>query len=114
MGGAPLAPPPPAALQCNATVALNASVALSRIITFPSGLNVTDAVPLLFLPAAAPSNADGVDIIAATSAACRAFAALPGSAQCTLSRTFFSGGAQYFYLGSASALGMAAAPVCSS
>ncbi len=111
VGGAPLAAAPQAALQCNATTALNATVALSRVIAFPSGLNVTDEVPLLILPAASPANPDSVDIVVATAAACRAFAALPGSAQCS-ARTFYAGGALYFYLGTASALGMTAAPAC--
>ena len=111
--GAALPPPPPVALQCNATVALNSSVALNRVISFPSGANVTDAAPLMFLPAASPLNPDGLDVIVATAAACRAFAALPGSAQCA-ARTFFLEGSLYYYLGAASALGMTAAPACSS
>ena len=113
MAGAALPAPPPVSLQCNGTVALNASVALTRVISFPGGANVSDNAPLMFLPAASPTNSDGVDIIVATAAACRAFAALPGSAQCTV-RTFFLDGSLYYYLGTASALGMTAAPACSS
>ncbi len=87
-------------------------MALSRVIAFPPSANVGDAVPLLFVPAASPLNPEGFDIILATPSACAALVALPGSATCNQARPFSSGGALYYYLGRADALGMAAAPAC--
>ena len=106
-----------ATLSCNASTSLNTSVALSRVITFPQALNVTDAVPLMFLPAASPLNTFGFDIVLATLKACAAFAATPNSPQCSLSGLVYSLGSPpqpYFFLGGADALGMAAAPGCGS
>jgi hypothetical protein len=108
----PPSPPSNVTLPCNATTSASGALELSRVIAFPSALNVADAVPLLFLPAGSPLNREGVDIVVATASACAAFAALPGSSQCAQARAFALPNGPYFYLGPASALGMTAAPAC--
>ena len=88
---------------------------LSRVIAFPPSANVTDAVPLLFLPASAPGNSWGEDAILATPGACAALAATPGTPPCaSLPAALALGGGTYRYLGLAAALGMTAAPACTS
>jgi hypothetical protein len=84
----------------------------SSIIAFPAALNVTDSAPLLFLPAAAPLNTAGVDLILASPSACAAFSAVGGAAQCDRSRAFATDAGIMFYLGIAAALGMGPAPAC--
>ena len=101
-----------AALACNATVSLNATVALSRLIAFPASSNVTDAQPLVFLPAAAPLNTFGVDAILASPAACAAYVQAASPFQCSLARAFPLPSGAYYFLGTAAALGMTAAPAC--
>ena len=109
------APLPNVTLLCNATTPLNASVHLSRVIAFPPSANVTDAVPLLFLPASAPGNGWGADAILATPGACAALAATPGAPPCASPpRAYALAGGTYLYLGPAAALGMSAAPACTS
>jgi hypothetical protein len=83
----------------------------SRIIAFPAAANVTDATPLVLLPAASPLNTYGEDIIVATAAACAAFAANGAAARCAPFTYALSTGT-YHYLGTAAALGMAATPSC--
>jgi hypothetical protein len=99
-------------LQCNSTVSLSASVPLSRIIAFPASSNVTDATPLVLLPATSPLNTYGVDIIVATAAACAAFSANAAATTCSSFSYALSSGT-YYYLGAASALGMTSTPSCS-
>ena len=106
--------PAPAALTapaapCAAPLLLNASVPLSPSIVLPG---VPGAAPLLFLPSASPLNPGGVDLVVASAAACAALAAQAGSPGCALSQPFVFGGAQYYNLGPASALGMTAATQC--
>jgi hypothetical protein len=116
----PPSPPPSDALPnvtllCNATTPLTTAVHLSRVITFPPAANVTDAMPLLFLPATAPGNAWGEDAILATPGACAALAATPGAPPCASPPSALAlGGGTYRYLGPAAALGMTAAPACTS
>jgi len=113
--GACVAAPPSTSLvtlACNATVSVNESTTLSSVIAFPQSLNVTDTVPLLFLPSASPLNAEGVDIILASAPACAAYAALGGATQCAMGRAYAVDGAIRFFLGPAAALGMAPAPLC--
>ncbi len=100
-------------LPCNASTAQTSSVALSRVISFPAAANVTGASPLVFLPAASPLNANGVDIIVASPSACAAFSANFAAAQCAPQAYTLSTGT-YFYLGTAAALGMTATPSCAS
>jgi hypothetical protein len=100
-----------ATLPCNASTSLTASVALSRVISFPAAANVTGAAPLVFLPAASPLNAIGVDIVVASPAACAAFAAAFSASQCSALTYALSTGT-YYYLGTAAALGMTATPSC--
>jgi NHL repeat len=112
--GACIAPAPTnASVTCNATAAAVAAGTLlsSQLIALP---NVTDAAPLLVLSAAAPANAAGVDIVVATAAACAAYAnaAAAGGAPTCGAATYPIAGVTYYYLGTASALGMIAAPVC--
>jgi hypothetical protein len=99
-------------LQCNASVSVNSTVALSSIITFPPTFNVTDATPLVFLPATSPINTQGVDIILASPSACYAFSQIPGSATCHTGRVFSLPQGAYYYLGTAVELSMTAAPAC--
>jgi hypothetical protein len=101
-----------AALACNASVALNTTIAFSRLIAFPASSNVTDAHPLVFLPAAAPLNTFGVDVILATPSACAAYARAASPFQCSLARAFPLPGGAYYYLAPAAALGMTATPAC--
>jgi len=101
-------------LPCNASSTVNATVAPSSVITFPAALNVTDAVPLLFLPAASPLNTAGADIILASASACTAYAALGGATQCNRARAFATDNGVMFYLGAAASLGMVPAPACGS
>ena len=108
----PPSTPPNVTLPCNATASASGALELSRVIAFPSALNVADAVPLLFLPAGSPLNREGVDIVVATASACAAFSALPDSSQCAQARAFALPGGPYFFLGPAAALGMTAAPAC--
>ena len=98
-------------MSMNEPSGANATVALSSVIAFPASANVADATPLVFLPAATPLNTYGVDVIVATPAACAAFAANGAAATCS-ARTFVLPGGTYYYLGTASALGMAPAPSC--
>jgi hypothetical protein len=86
----------------------------ARIIAFPAGANVTDAVPLLFLSAASSLNPDGVDIVVASRAACIAFAGVAGGPQCDPGRLFSAAEGWYTYLGTAAALAMAPVPGCAS
>jgi len=79
---------------------------------FPPALNVTEASPLLFLPASAALNTEGVDLIIASPAACAAYAAVGGPTQCNRARAFAAAGGLMFYLGAAAALGMGPAPTC--
>ena len=81
------------------------------MISFPPSANVTGPPPLVFLPAASPLNAYGVDVIVASAPACAAFAANFAAAQCSPLAYALSGGT-YHYLGTASALGMTATPSC--
>ena len=96
---------------------MNASIA-SRSVVFPAWANVTDAAPLILLSSASPLNAAGVDIVVASQSACAAFIALsPAGAAplCDMTRRYVVAGALYHYRGTASELGMEAAPadVCS-
>ena len=68
---------------------------------------------MVFLPAAAPINSYGVDIIVACASACAAYSANGAATQCT-GATFALPDGTYYYLGTASALGMTAAPTCAS
>ena len=116
------APPPPSSSAAANCSALGLQPTLpSQLIALP---NVTDAAPLLFLPAASPLNAQGQDLVLATAQACAAYAALVGSpTRCDMARLFpipsasssssSSPAAAYYYLGLASDLGMAASsPSC--
>ena len=104
---------PPATLPCTANASASSQgVAAASIIAFPAALNVTDAAPLLFLPAGAALNGAGVDVILASRAACAAYAALGGAVQCDLARAFATDAGIMFYLGAAAALGMVPAPAC--
>ena len=94
---------------CAAPLLLNASVPLSPSVVLPG---VAGAAPLLFLPNASPLNPSNVDLVVASGAACAALAAQAGSPGCNLSQPFVLGGAQYYFLGPASALGMTAATQC--
>ena len=108
-------PPPPAAsvaLQCGNATAVNASVAAAALITFPAALNVTDAAPLIVLPSTSYLNTFGEDVIVASASACSAYAALGGPTQCNRGRAFATDFGVMFYLGTAAALGMGAAPQC--
>ena len=75
---------------------------------------MTEAVPLLFLPAASPLNTAGGDVILASPSACAAYAALGGAVQCARERAFATDVGIMFYLGPAPALGMVPAPACGS
>jgi hypothetical protein len=100
-------------LQCNSSVSINASsVALSSVIAFPSSSNVTDAMPLVFLPSSSPLNTHGVDIIVASARACAAFASSTAGATVCSSVAYSLPDGIYYYLGRASDLGMTAAPAC--
>jgi hypothetical protein len=103
------------ALPCNASVSIPSAAALSRVISF-GNLSV-GADPLLLLPAAAPLNTWGADVIIASAPACATFAAQQqGSAQaCSTAQQVYvsAAGVPYYYLGSASALAMVATPGCS-
>ena len=99
-------------LACNATVSLNTTIALSRLIAFPASANVTDALPLVFLPATAPLNTFSVDVILASPSACAAYAQSASPFQCSLARAFPLPSGTYYYLATAAALGMAATPSC--
>ena len=87
-------------------------MAPSALIAFPAALNVTGSAPLLFLPAAAPINTAGVDLILASPSACAAFAAVGGASQCDRGRAFATDAGIMLYLGTAAALGMGPAPAC--
>jgi hypothetical protein len=121
--GSCLATPPPllasfpgpivnATLACTSNTSTEAAVAPSAVIAFPAVLNVTDAVPLLFLPATSPLNTMGIDVILASPSACSAYATLGGSTQCSHSRAFATDAGIMFFLGTAAALGMVPAPAC--
>ena len=101
-------------LPCNASVSLPSTAALSRVISF-GNLSV-GADPLLLLPAVAPLNTWGSDVILASAPACAAFAAAQagGAHACSASQPVYvsAAGAPYYYLGSAGALAMVAAPAC--
>ena len=100
-------------LPCNGSTSLNATVAPSRVITFPASANVTGASPpLMFLPAASPLNAFGVDIIVASAPACAAFASNAAATRCSAASTYALPEGTYDSLGAAASLGMAAAPAC--
>ena len=86
-------------------------MSLSRVIAFPPASNVTDAVPLVLLPAASPLNTYGVDIVVATASACAAFSSNAAATQCSAFSYALSSGT-YYYLGPASALGMTSTPSC--
>ena len=102
-------------LQCNSSsLTLNTNTVLTRVISFPSSSNVTDATPLVFLPSTSPLNQQGVDIILATLSACRAYASLPSPFQCTYSPFFTLSAGTYYFLGKASEMGMTATPSCGS
>ena len=102
-------------LVCNASVALSTLVPLARVVAFPASANVSDAAPLVYLPASSPLNGLGVDVIVASASACAAFAATPGAAaQCSPALPFALPGGAYTYLGTAASLGMTAAPSCGS
>ena len=98
-------------LQCNASVSLPAAVPLSRVIAFPSSANVSDASPLMLLPATSPLNTYGEDIIVATASACAAFTSNGAATQCASFSYALSSGT-YYYLGSAASLGMTSTPSC--
>ncbi len=112
----PSAPPlANSSLFCNASVALSVNVTAARVIAFPPGAGVTEAVPLTFLPAVSPLNTLGVDIIVASPSACAAFNATVGAgARCDASRLYSLPSGVFYYLGTAQALGMTAAPSCGS
>jgi hypothetical protein len=115
VAAATAAPAPNVTLLCNATTPISTAVHLSRLITFPASANVTDTVPLLFLPATASGNAWGADAILATAGACAALSATPGAPPCASPpRAYALGGGSYQYLGTAAELGMTAAPACTS
>lgn len=100
-------------LPCNGSLTLNATIAPSRVIAFPASANVTGASPpLMFLPAASPLNAFGVDIIVASAPACAAFASNAAATRCSAASTYALPEGTYYYLGAAASLGMAAAPAC--
>jgi hypothetical protein len=85
--------------------ALQAEVDFGGGVVLPEG-----AVPLAYLPAGAPANPEGVDIVVALGPACAAFAAMAGSPYtCDTSRAFRLGDAVYYYVGSASAVRLVAA-----
>jgi len=69
-------------------------------------------VPLIVLPATSAINTAGADIILAAPSACAAYAALGGATQCNRARAFSTDFGIMFYLGTAAALGMGAAPGC--
>jgi hypothetical protein len=100
-------------LPCNASVSLPSAAALSRVISF-GNLSV-GADPLLLLPAVAPLNTWGGDVILASAPACATFAAQAGGTHaCSASQSVYvsAAGVPYYYLGSAGALAMVAAPAC--
>lgn len=99
-------------LKCNATSAVSAgSILPSQRIVLPNDVN-TDVAPLVILSAASPVNSFGVDIVVASASACASFASTAGSVLCS-TQTFPIGTATtYFYLGTAAALNMIAAPSC--
>ena len=100
-------------LFCNASVALSVNVTAARVISFPPGAGITEAVPLTFLPSVSPLNTMGVDIIVASPSACAAFNASVGAAaRCDGARVYSLPSGLYHYLGTAAALGMTAAPSC--
>jgi hypothetical protein len=101
--------------SCNSSSAsINASsVSLSSAIMFPSSTNVTDAMPLVFLPSSSPLNRFGVDIIVASAQACAAFAANTAGASTCSSTSYSLSNGVYFYLGRAADLGMAPGGACS-
>lgn len=100
-------------LQCNSSVSINASsVSLSSVISFPASSNVTDSMPLVFLPSTSPLNTYGVDIIVASSKACAAFASNTAGATTCSSTAYSLPDGVYYYLGRAVDLGMTAAPAC--
>ena len=107
-GTAPVA----ATLPCGGDTSVNATVSLSRVISFPAGANVNDAAPLVFLPTTSPLNDGGEDLVIATASACAAYAAVAPAAKCTAARTYVLPTGTYYYLGTAAALGMAATPGC--
>ena len=98
------------ALPCNAT-SLNAAIPIYSAIFFPPAANVTDAAPLLYLPASSPLNPGAEDVVVATAAACAAFAGAAGGA-CVFSQAFALNGGTYYYMGAAAALGMTAGGQC--
>ena len=109
---------PPATEQTMASVPCdsssdtqNSSVALSRVINFPPSAYVSGITPLVFIPATAPINTFGVDIIVASASACAAYANNGAKSSCS-ALTFVLPDGTYYYLGSALSLGMAAAPKC--
>ena len=79
---------------------------------FPAAAGVTDAAPLLFLPASSPLNPSSADIVVATAGACAAFAAQAGSPTCSWGMAYSVNGGTYYFLGAAAALGMTAATQC--
>jgi hypothetical protein len=120
----------------------NSTIALSRVINFPSAANVTGVRPLVFIQATARINNFGVDIIVASArcvlgdrmrgwvrghlmryasvlppplpsppffknSACAAYAANAAAPKCS-ALTYALPDATYFYLGTATSLGMAA------
>ena len=99
-------------LPCNSSVSIPSAAALSRVISF-GNLSV-GADPLLLLPSVSPLNTWGADAILASAPACAAFSASQGSQRCSTAVQVHTSaaGVAYYYLGSAAALGMAAAPGC--
>ena len=106
------APTSTAQLQCGNETSVSATVPTAARITFPTALNVADAAPLVVLPSTSYLNTIGEDVIVATASACDAYAALRAPTQCDRARTFVTDFGVRFYLGTAAALGMAAAPQC--
>ena len=102
-------------LPCNASESIPSAAALSRVISF-GNLSV-GADPLLLLPAVAPLNTWGADVILASAPACATFAAQQagGAQACSTAQQVYvsAAGVPYYYLGSASALAMVATPGCS-
>ena len=103
---------PAVAVPPSANCTLGApAVSPFQLIAIPG---VSDAAPLLLLPAAHPLNAQGADWVLASPAACAAYASTLGAvSQCDGGRVLSFNGVAYSFLGSAAALGMVAAgPTC--
>jgi hypothetical protein len=103
-----VAPAPPACAAAGAQTAAAASVALSRA----APLLGDGLAPFLLLPAASPLNAERVAMVVASYGACRALAALNGSAAQCGNVSLVVGGGVYFILGRGGALGMVAEGPC--